>query len=568
MPGPTGGLVPGAEGATAAPGWEQAADEASYDTVDDFLPPARGKHRVGKQRTGLARGSTVLGVGVIAAVGAGGVASAAGRPPAPISLPDAGGEADELSAQMVGADSVTGLTGASAPATSISEGSVAPDGSTPSADVAGGDGSSGNGPAPTAPHPSAGPSNGGTTLGDRAGETLLNRILQQAEQQQGADSDADFDSAFDSDSGSDEQISDGNADPWPVTVPRDEHTDQATQAPAAEQTTAPDPHAADPSPEPPAADAVPGPASAAPSPQAAPVMEQAAEQGEEAEPQASAPVASRSATTAHDSGATAVQGAGALEGEEPGVTVGQADEAASAEVPGRNVEGQETAGLTADEPTRPAASAEALTSGDTEPTSPEGKHAPSTGPVDAAIHATDAAQAQAHGQARVATAEARAETNGAPPTAEAPAVPSPQEAGPEDLPHLTGPHVAPLASHTLAAGYGQAGDRWLAHHTGQDFTAPTGTPVKAVHAGTITSAGWAGPYGYRVVLTLGDGTELWFCHLSSIVRASGPVEADEVIGRVGATGNVTAPHLHLEVRPNGGDPVDPLLWLRARGVEV
>lgn len=128
--------------------------------------------------------------------------------------------------------------------------------------------------------------------------------------------------------------------------------------------------------------------------------------------------------------------------------------------------------------------------------------------------------------------------------------------------------IAPVSSFNLTASFGQAGDRWAADHTGQDFAAPTGTPVKAVHSGTITQAGWAGSYGYRIVLTLDDGTELWFCHLSSMVKTSGKVSTGDVIGRVGATGNVTGPHLHLEVRPDAGDPIDPMPWLRDHGIKV
>ncbi|MGK5731881.1 M23 family metallopeptidase [Streptomyces sp. URMC 124] len=125
----------------------------------------------------------------------------------------------------------------------------------------------------------------------------------------------------------------------------------------------------------------------------------------------------------------------------------------------------------------------------------------------------------------------------------------------------------PLASYTLTAGFGQAGNMWSANHTGEDFAAPTGTPVKAVGGGTVVQAGWAGAYGYRIVLRLDDGTQLWFCHLSSMVVTSGKVAPGQVIGRVGATGNVTGPHLHLEVRPGGGAPIDPLGWLRSRGLQ-
>ncbi|MEU2606334.1 M23 family metallopeptidase [Streptomyces albus] len=132
-----------------------------------------------------------------------------------------------------------------------------------------------------------------------------------------------------------------------------------------------------------------------------------------------------------------------------------------------------------------------------------------------------------------------------------------------------GTYAKPLASYRLSAGFGQAGNMWQSEHTGQDFTAPNGTPVKAVHAGTVKAAGWAGSYGYRVVLRLDDGTEVWFCHLSSMTKSAGDkVATGEVIGRVGSTGTSSGPHLHVEVRPDGGAPVDPLPWLHERGVEV
>ena len=88
------------------------------------------------------------------------------------------------------------------------------------------------------------------------------------------------------------------------------------------------------------------------------------------------------------------------------------------------------------------------------------------------------------------------------------------------------------------------------HHTGLDFAAPTGTPLKAVHSGTVKSAGWAGSYGYRTVLELDDGTEIWYCHQSSMnVTAGQKVTTGDAIGRVGATGNVTG-----AAPPPGGPP--------------
>jgi murein DD-endopeptidase MepM/ murein hydrolase activator NlpD len=137
----------------------------------------------------------------------------------------------------------------------------------------------------------------------------------------------------------------------------------------------------------------------------------------------------------------------------------------------------------------------------------------------------------------------------------------------ERLAQLAASYVKPVASYTLTTAFGESGNMW-ATHTGQDFAAPTGTPVHAVHSGTVTSAGWAGSYGYRVVLRLDDGTELWYCHLSTMVATAGEVVTGDTIGRVGATGNVPGPHLHLEVRPGGGAPVDPVPWLHGHDVAV
>lgn len=126
--------------------------------------------------------------------------------------------------------------------------------------------------------------------------------------------------------------------------------------------------------------------------------------------------------------------------------------------------------------------------------------------------------------------------------------------------------VLPLDSYRLTATFGEYG-LWSSYHTGLDFAAPPGTPIRAVANGTITSASFDGAYGNKTVLTLEDGTEIWFCHQSSFDVSSGDtVRAGEIIGYVGSTGHVTGPHLHLEVRPGGGDPVDPDAALRANGV--
>ena len=126
--------------------------------------------------------------------------------------------------------------------------------------------------------------------------------------------------------------------------------------------------------------------------------------------------------------------------------------------------------------------------------------------------------------------------------------------------------VLPLDHYRLTAGFGDWG-LWSSAHTGQDFAAPYGTPVHAVGDGKIIFAGWDGAYGNKIAIQHPDGTVTWYAHMSSFIRTDGTVKAGDLIGRVGATGNVTGPHVHLEVRPGGGDPIDPLPWLRAHGLK-
>ncbi len=124
----------------------------------------------------------------------------------------------------------------------------------------------------------------------------------------------------------------------------------------------------------------------------------------------------------------------------------------------------------------------------------------------------------------------------------------------------------PVLGYHLTAGFGDYG-LWSSYHTGLDFAGPSGSPIYAVANGTITSASYDGSYGNKTVLTLEDGTEIWYCHQTSYTVSSGEtVHAGELIGYTGSTGHVTGPHLHLEVRPGGGDPVDPYTALVVHGV--
>jgi hypothetical protein len=126
--------------------------------------------------------------------------------------------------------------------------------------------------------------------------------------------------------------------------------------------------------------------------------------------------------------------------------------------------------------------------------------------------------------------------------------------------------VLPLSPSITTATFGEYG-LWATYHTGLDFNGDTGDEIVSVANGTITETGYDGAYGNKTVLTLDDGTEIWFCHQTDIfVEPGETVTAGEVIGTVGTTGHVTGSHLHLEVRPGGGDPVDPYAAFVVHGV--
>ncbi len=127
--------------------------------------------------------------------------------------------------------------------------------------------------------------------------------------------------------------------------------------------------------------------------------------------------------------------------------------------------------------------------------------------------------------------------------------------------------VLPVTGYHLTARFGQRSGLWSTVHTGLDFAGPSGSTIVSVAAGVVKSTGYEGAYGNRTVITLRDGTDIWYCHQSRIaVKVGQAVGPGEVIGYTGSTGNVTGPHLHLEVHPGGGAAVDPEPALRAHGV--
>ena len=118
----------------------------------------------------------------------------------------------------------------------------------------------------------------------------------------------------------------------------------------------------------------------------------------------------------------------------------------------------------------------------------------------------------------------------------------------------------------FTSGFGIRSDPFLgrpAMHTGLDFRAASGDPVRATANGKVASSGWMGGYGRMVEIDHGNGLSTRYGHLSEInVKVGDHVKIGQVIGAVGSTGRSTGPHLHYETRIDG-DAVDPQKFLRA-----
>ncbi|MER7890426.1 M23 family metallopeptidase [Micromonospora sp. NPDC094482] len=125
--------------------------------------------------------------------------------------------------------------------------------------------------------------------------------------------------------------------------------------------------------------------------------------------------------------------------------------------------------------------------------------------------------------------------------------------------------LLPLQGYDFNSPYGM---RWGKLHTGVDLVAPEGTPYVAIHAGTVTKAGWFGGYGHAVIVQHPDGSEAIYGHSSAVsVQEGQQVKAGDQLGLVGNTGHSYGSHLHLEVHVKG-EPVDPVPWLQERGVDI
>ncbi len=142
------------------------------------------------------------------------------------------------------------------------------------------------------------------------------------------------------------------------------------------------------------------------------------------------------------------------------------------------------------------------------------------------------------------------------------------------IPPMGGGAVQALAS-SRSGGYRRTFDRWPAagpvsseygprggrQHEGIDLAVPRGTPVRAVAAGRVSYADWAGSYGILVKIDHGGGLETRYAHNSRLEVEPGEyVAAGQIVARSGSTGNSTGPHIHFEVRLHD-EPLNPRLWL-------
>jgi murein DD-endopeptidase MepM/ murein hydrolase activator NlpD len=106
------------------------------------------------------------------------------------------------------------------------------------------------------------------------------------------------------------------------------------------------------------------------------------------------------------------------------------------------------------------------------------------------------------------------------------------------------------------------GRRWGKMHKGIDIAGPVGTPINSAAEGTVVFAGWSGGYGNLVEIRHTDGTTTRYGHNSRLLVSVGQsVGQGQQVSEMGSTGHSTGSHLHFEIRPNGGDAVNPIAHL-------
>ncbi|MFD0748459.1 M23 family metallopeptidase [Phytohabitans flavus] len=158
----------------------------------------------------------------------------------------------------------------------------------------------------------------------------------------------------------------------------------------------------------------------------------------------------------------------------------------------------------------------------------------------------------------------------APAKAAAPETAKKQEAAPAPKPTTAKPAAAwviPIAGAAITSCFGQ---RWGVLHAGIDLAADEGTPIHAAASGTVLDAGWVySGYGISVMIDHGGGVQTHYAHQSrTVVQPGQKVEAGEVIGYEGSTGDSTGPHLHFEVHMGLWNQINPAPFMRERGVDL
>ncbi|QRY81529.1 M23 family metallopeptidase [Pseudomonas sp. PDNC002] len=133
------------------------------------------------------------------------------------------------------------------------------------------------------------------------------------------------------------------------------------------------------------------------------------------------------------------------------------------------------------------------------------------------------------------------------------------------------PARRPLEQARLGSPFGNRVDpfnRRLAFHSGQDFSAPVGTPIHAAAGGRVITAGPHTSYGNLVEIDHGNGLVTRYAHASKIfVKVGDVVLPEQKIAAVGSTGRSTGAHLHFEVLLKG-EFVDPQNFLSLGGMEI
>ncbi|ERS38897.1 MULTISPECIES: M23 family metallopeptidase [Corynebacterium] len=128
------------------------------------------------------------------------------------------------------------------------------------------------------------------------------------------------------------------------------------------------------------------------------------------------------------------------------------------------------------------------------------------------------------------------------------------------------PSIVKPAEGVFTSGFGP---RWGSFHNGIDIANVNGTPILAIMDGIVLDSGPASGYGNWIRIQHEDGTISLYGHMDTLdVTVGQQVHAGQRIAGMGNQGFSTGTHLHFEVHPGGGGPVDPAAWLAERGISV